>query len=462
MTTYFYDDFNSYADGTAITAVSASFVPVGTPGGSGITVQGGRLAQSYGSTATYSYDFSPASPDYTVSGDFYINNTGGLTALYLRYTESGGNYLGYSVLYNGGLIRLRRHDSGGATTNLGTGYSVADTVGLTYNIKLEAEGSELRMYVDGVLRETVTDSNYTAGGSGIYANSYKVRIDSMTIADLAGAADTTAPTLTSPAATATGSTTASGSVSTDEGNGTLYYLASTNATETATTVKAGSSQAVSATGTQSVSFTGLTASTTYYAHYLHRDAAGNDSAVASSASFTTAAPAGDETAPTLTGSIMISALTTTSYTATWPAGSDNVAVTGYEYQIDASGWTSVGTALTVNISGRTPSTTESFQVRAFDAAGNRSTALTQSVTLATPVAGVTIAEPLKNNTGTLRANESGVGVALLQTGDFTYGLTTDASGVLETVTGAVAGQSYYVVIKTADGGVGITGPITAS
>ena len=113
-----------------------------------------------------------------------------------------------------------------------------------------------------------------------------------------GTADTTAPTLTSPTGTQTGSTTASGTVSTDEANGTLYYLASANATETAATVKAASSQAVSATGSQSVSFTGLTASTTYYAHYCHRDTAGNDSTVSNSASFTTAA-GGSTYAPAL-------------------------------------------------------------------------------------------------------------------------------------------------------------------
>ena len=101
------------------------------------------------------------------------------------------------------------------------------------------------------------------------------------------AGDITAPTLTSPTATTTGTTTASGTVSTNEANGTLYYLATTNATESVATVKAGSSQAVSATGVQNVSFTGLTGSTTYYAHYVHTDAANNDSARVSSASFTT-------------------------------------------------------------------------------------------------------------------------------------------------------------------------------
>ena len=137
--------------------------------------------------------------------------------------------------------------------------------------------------------------NLTTGAAGAYspgAFSSSVSNDfyvmAIALAPSAGG-DVTAPTLTIPAGTQTGSTTASGTVSTDEGNGTLYYLASTNATETAATVKAASSQAVSGTGSQSVSFIGLTASTTYYAHYCHRDAAGNDSTVSNSASFTTAA-----------------------------------------------------------------------------------------------------------------------------------------------------------------------------
>jgi len=100
-------------------------------------------------------------------------------------------------------------------------------------------------------------------------------------------ADTTAPVLTSPTGTATGQTTASGTVDTDEGNGTLYWLTTTNSTESAATVKGGSSQAVTATGEQSVGVTGLTAATGYYLHYVHRDAAGNDSTVASSSLFTT-------------------------------------------------------------------------------------------------------------------------------------------------------------------------------
>lgn len=114
----------------------------------------------------------------------------------------------------------------------------------------------------------------------------------MPILSLAGitvvALDETAPILSSPTGTATGQTTATGTVTTDEANGTLYSLVSANATESAATVKAsGASQAVTATGVQNVSKTGLTQGTTYYLHYVHTDAAGNDSSRVSSASFTT-------------------------------------------------------------------------------------------------------------------------------------------------------------------------------
>ena len=48
---------------------------------------------------------------------------------------------------------------------------------------------------------------------------------------------------------------------------------------------------MSSTGAKSFSATGLSAATTYYWHFLHRDAAGNDSTIATSAGFTTDAAA---------------------------------------------------------------------------------------------------------------------------------------------------------------------------
>lgn len=164
--------------------------------------------------------------------------------------------------------------------------------------------------------------------------------------DTKTSADTTAPVLTSPTGTSTGSTTASGTVTTDEANGTLYRLASTNATETAATIKAAAlTQTVSATGSQAVTFTGLSASTAYYAHYVHRDAAGNDSAASSSASFTTSAGS-DTTAPTLSSP---TGTATGSTTATGTVSTNEANGTLYSYaSINAT-----ETASTVKASGST-------------------------------------------------------------------------------------------------------------
>ena len=109
--------------------------------------------------------------------------------------------------------------------------------------------------------------------------------------------DTTAPVLSSPTGSEVGSDTATGTVTTDEGNGTLYYYASVNASETAATIKAsGDNRPITTSGVQpNVVYSGLSASTLYYLHYVQDDAVANESNVQSSTSFTTDAPGSGST-----------------------------------------------------------------------------------------------------------------------------------------------------------------------
>lgn len=219
-------------------------------------------------------------------------------------------------------------------------------------------------------------------------------------------------------------------------------------------------------GPSPATISGLTASTPYSIEIRAINATGAGAWSDLANFFTTSG--GDVDPPVLTGEVTFSSITQTSYTATYPAGSDAVAIAGYEYQINSTvgAWVDVGNTITIPISGRTAGTTETMYVRAYDAAGNRSTPpISGTVTTEAELpAGVNVTEPLKNNTGTVLANLSGIGVALLRTEDFTYGLTTNTSGILSTITDAsiISGQQYYVAIKLADGGVGITGPITAT
>lgn len=80
---------------------------------------------------------------------------------------------------------------------------------------------------------------------------------------------------------------------TNEASGTVYWMASTNPTESQATLEGSSSSAaVNITGQQIIDVTGLTELTAYYVHVMQEDAQGNKSLVASKAFVTIEAPAG--------------------------------------------------------------------------------------------------------------------------------------------------------------------------
>ena len=116
--------------------------------------------------------------------------------------------------------------------------------------------------------------------------------------------------------------------------------------------------------------TGLTASTSYTYTVRARDAAGNVSGESNAVTFTTdAAP--DIQAPSTPTNLVASNTTDTSIGLSWNVSSDNVAVTGYE--IFEGGFSvAITTGPTATVTGLTANTSYSFNVRAFDAAGNNS------------------------------------------------------------------------------------------
>ena len=147
-------------------------------------------------------------------------------------------------------------------------------------------GSEL-VVIQGANAAALNGGTANSGTGGAFT---------MTGAVTDAGGDTTAPVLTLPTGAKNGSTGATSlGVTTDEGNGTLYWgIYPTASTPSAADIVAGTgatvngSQAVSTTGVQAVADqTGLTASTAYKAHYVHDDAATNRSNVATSAEFTT-------------------------------------------------------------------------------------------------------------------------------------------------------------------------------
>jgi hypothetical protein len=166
------------------------------------------------------------------------------------------------------------------------------------NFVLDASGNTLTADVSPVIEAADADPTvfYTQPTGGLQTVG-AVDVASFSVSATNNSTqDNTAPVLSSTTGTTTGSTTATGTVDTDEGSGDIYWLADTSdSTNQSTVLSTGATQAVSGTGTQIVNAVGLAVSTGYYFHFVHKDAAGNDSAVVHSPLFTTDSSA----APTL-------------------------------------------------------------------------------------------------------------------------------------------------------------------
>jgi len=120
--------------------------------------------------------------------------------------------------------------------------------------------------------------------------------------------------------------------------------------------------------------TGLTASTSYDLTVKAFD--GNSNTSAASTALTTSTNALTDTIkPTTPTSLVTDTVSKTTIDISWTASTDNVAVTGYEVEVDDGGGyvldgTTAGT--TYSITGLTTGTSYWIRVRAYDAAGNKS------------------------------------------------------------------------------------------
>lgn len=88
----------------------------------------------------------------------------------------------------------------------------------------------------------------------------------------------------------------------------------------------------------------------------------------------------DVTAPVMTGSIAVSAQTTTGFTLAWPAATDSVGVVDYQVDNGSGTYASVGNVLTAVVTGKASATAFNVRVRAVDAAGNQATPLIATAT----------------------------------------------------------------------------------
>jgi hypothetical protein len=181
----------------------------------------------------------------------------------------------------------------------------------------------------------------------------------------------------------------------------------------------------------------------------------------------------DTIAPVMAGTLSSSAITTSGFTLSWSAASDNVAVTGYEVSTNGgSTYTNVGGVLTWTATGLTANTAYSCAVRAYDAANNKAAPITATVTTA-QVADST-PPVMTGSLSTSSINQSGFTVSWSAATD-NVGVTgyevsvnggssyTDVGNVLTvTETNLAAGTTYQIAVRAYDAANNKATPLTTS
>jgi dextranase len=123
----------------------------------------------------------------------------------------------------------------------------------------------------------------------------------------------------------------------------------------------------------SVTFSGLTANTTYQIRILAYDAAKNRSALSAELSVKTLStvPVADVVAPSVPSGVTAAQVSVSGFRVTWTASTDNIGVTGYNVYRNGAYFATV-TSPSVTFSGLAVDTTYRIRVLAYDAAKNRS------------------------------------------------------------------------------------------
>ncbi|WP_081824425.1 pectate lyase family protein [Paenibacillus sp. UNC451MF] len=135
--------------------------------------------------------------DYSVEANVKIDNFNGSNRTYVAGRYKDGNNFYAASLYNssGGTLEIRKKVSG-STTTLATKTNFGLATGTWYTVKLEMVGSSIKMYVNGTLHLTATDTSLTSGAVGLVAFKTTAKFDNITVSDSTSSSSTPTPTPT--------------------------------------------------------------------------------------------------------------------------------------------------------------------------------------------------------------------------------------------------------------------------
>jgi chitodextrinase len=245
-------------------------------------------------------------------------------------------------------------------------------------------------------------------------------------------------------------------------NSTTINLSWTEATDNVEVVgynvfRDGGTTAIATVSTTNFSDTGLGIGSTHSYTVKAFDAANNQSAASNTVTVST--QGNDTTAPTTPTGLTATGSSTTTIDLNWTASTDNFAVTGYKVFRDG-GLTEIATVTTTSFSdtGLAINSTHSYQVQAFDGAGNQS-AKSNTATATSQLAGALVSLAL--NPATVTAPNPSTGTVTLSgpapAGGLAITLTssdTRKARVPATVTVAAGQSSATFTVTTLTGQLG--------
>ena len=203
--------------------------------------------------------------------------------------------------------------------------------------------------------------------------------------------------------------------------------------------------------------TGRTPKTTYGITVKASDLTGNQSGASTTLNVTTVS---DTQAPSTPSNLKSSNITTTSYTLRWNASADNAGIAGYDIYLDGirANVSSI-TDTFYNVTGRTPNTIDTVQVRAKDLAGNLSGfrllyVTTKAVDTQAPSAPSNVGAFNINSTSfILRWNASTDNIGVTGYDIYSNGVKINTANIIETyfsITGCAPNTTYAIQVKAKD------------
>ena len=258
--------------------------------------------------------------------------------------------------------------------------AIDDGVGTISRVELYADGGTTAIATDNASPFSFANVSLSAGAHTLRVRAYDASNNnaySAVVNITVNVTDTTAPSISAISSSSITQTSATINWTTNE--------ASNSQVEYGPTTSYGSNTTLDTTDVtaHSVNISGLTANTTYQYRVKSRDAA-NNLATSANGTFTTQAPAGDTTAPTVTMSAPAANATVSGTVAVSATASDNVAVVGVQFYLDGNVLGSEDTAAPYSVNWNTTliaNGTHRVRAIARDAAGNTRTTADTTVTV---------------------------------------------------------------------------------